>query len=196
VLLFAKGAYNRAMPTRLIRREEQDPALPLKLEEEEYFCLLYASHAEFCGNGVQSYIEAFGVDVSENGAYKRAMSNASYLLKKSHVLQRINYFLDVGGFNDANADKQLNFLMMQNADLKAKMAAIKEYNALKGRVKQRLEFSFSHMSDAELEAEKHRLEKEIVDAEAVTHDGMPLLAPHGAIQIPKEKEGLTQATTE
>ena len=43
--------------------------------------------------------------------------------------------LDSEGFNDENADKQLLFIMNQYGDLKSKVAAIREYNNLKARIR-------------------------------------------------------------
>jgi hypothetical protein len=41
--------------------------------------------------------------------------------------------------NKAHVDKQLAFLITQNADFSAKMAAIREFNALRKRVTQKFE---------------------------------------------------------
>lgn len=161
----------------LVKRAPIDPTVPLDDPLREEFCRIYASESEFLGNGVQSYIEAFDVDLSKKGAYLRAQKAAWYLLKKSDILARINNYLAIQSMNDQFVDKQLGLLIAQNADFKAKVAAIKEYNALKGRVKQKLELSLGHLSDHELEDERKRLEDEIRDAEIVTNDGDPSM-PH------------------
>lgn len=103
--------------------------------QQEAFCQLYIStDREMFGNGVQCYIEAYDVDLSKQGAYDWARVCASQLLTKPNVMARINNLLEEGGFNDQNVDKQHLFLLNQHADLKTKMAAIKEYNAVKKRV--------------------------------------------------------------
>lgn len=103
--------------------------------EQEKFCKLYATDREFFGNGFQAYIEAY--DVEPKG-YKAAMVSACRLLRVPKILDRINALLDLT-LNDQHVDKQLALVITQNADLKSKVAAIKEYNALRNRVKNRLE---------------------------------------------------------
>jgi len=108
--------------------------------KQEKFCRLYASDKEFFGNGVQSYIAAFNIDITKKGAYNVAGVNARNLLKNPKILAYINDILEVeNGFNDVNVDKQLAFIIAQNADFGSKLGAIKEYNALKSRIKQRIE---------------------------------------------------------
>lgn len=98
--------------------------------KQELFCQLYASDREFFGNGTQSYIEAYDLPPSK---YKTAVVNASKLLTKPNILKRINQLLELKGLNDEYVDKQLEMLITQNADFKAKISAIKEYNSLKRR---------------------------------------------------------------
>lgn len=105
----------------------------LTLEQEE-FCKLFASEAETFGNGTQSYIEAYHVDLTKKGAYRGARASASRLLTKANILRRIDELLESAALNNQFVDKQLAFLIAQNADFGAKMSAIKEYNALKKRI--------------------------------------------------------------
>jgi hypothetical protein len=107
--------------------------------KQELFCQLYATDKEFFGNGVQAYAEAYAIDLSVRGAYKTAQVNASRLLSNAIVLNRINELLELRGLNDAFVDKQLEFLVTQNAELGTKLSAIKEYNALKSRVTKKLQ---------------------------------------------------------
>jgi phage terminase small subunit len=97
---------------------------------QEMFCQLYASDREFFGNGTQSYIEAF--DLTPN-RYGTARTNASLLLTKTNILKRIDELLEIY-INDQVVDKELGFVVLQKADLSAKVAAIREYNKLKKRV--------------------------------------------------------------
>jgi len=102
--------------------------------QEKFFCELFASDQEFFGNGVRAYIKAFNVNLKIPGAYDVA-SNASYrLLKTAQILAYINHVMEVGDLNDAFVDKQHAFLLIQNADLKTKMQAIKHYDVKKGRI--------------------------------------------------------------
>lgn len=99
------------------------------------FCKLYASDKEFFGNGVESYAEAYNFDLTaRKGNYEIAKSAASRLLTNVNVLAHINELLEEGGLNDAFVDKQLHFVITQNAEFSSKVAAIREYNKLKQRI--------------------------------------------------------------
>lgn len=120
------------------QREPDTSENELKLRQEK-FCQLFASDAEFFGNGVQSYIEAYNIDTSKKGAYAGARASASILLTKPNILARINELLESAVLNDEFVDKQLSFLISQNADFSSKIAAIREYNALKKRITKKIE---------------------------------------------------------
>lgn len=109
--------------------------------KQELFCQLYATDKEFFGNGVQSYIEAYGIDVSEKGAYNGAKASAFNLLTNTDILNRINELFEARGLNDTFVDKQLEKLITQDADFKSKLGAIKEYNALQQRVTKKLQLA-------------------------------------------------------
>lgn len=113
----------------------------LKNPNREEFCQLYASKEEFFGNGTQSYIKAYNINVQKKGAYHAARSSAYDLLTKPDILLRINEILEARGLNDAFVDKQLELLITQNADFAAKIQAIKEYNQLKQRITKKIEHS-------------------------------------------------------
>lgn len=108
----------------------------LKLTPKQLlFCRLYASDREFFGNGVQSYIEAYHIDPAAPGAYKTAMVNASKMLRNAKVLKCVHLLFEAHGLNDVFVDKQLEKLIIQDADFKTKLGAIKEYNAMRDRIK-------------------------------------------------------------
>lgn len=99
------------------------------------FCELYASDVEFFGNGTQAYIEAYDIDITKSkGVYAAARSSAHNLLTNPNILTKINELLESATLNDEFVDKQIAFLITQNADFGAKMSAIKEYNQLKKRI--------------------------------------------------------------
>lgn len=102
--------------------------------KQEMFCQLYASDREFFANGTQSYIEAYGINTSKPNAYNAARSSASDLLSNPNILRRINEILEGGNLNDTFVDKQLEFIITQNADFSSKIAAIREYNKIKTRI--------------------------------------------------------------
>ena len=109
--------------------------------KQKAFCELYTSKSEFFANGTQSYIEAYNIDVSKPGAYASARTKAYQLLTNGDILKHIDSLLDLRGLNDQFVDKQLEFVITQNADLKVKVSAIKEYNNLKKRITSKLEVS-------------------------------------------------------
>ena len=108
--------------------------------KEELFCQFYAGDRDFFGNGVQSYIEAYAIDITQKGAYNTARVSAHNLLTKPNIIKRINDILEDGVLNDIFVDKQLAFTISQHGDLRAKVSGIKEYNALKKRVDQKTDF--------------------------------------------------------
>lgn len=106
-------------------------------EKQEQFCLIYVSK-EFFANGVESYAEAYGLDIAETGNYNTCKSNAYKLLTNTYILKRIDELLELSGLTDQFVDKQLLFVITQNADLGSKTAAIREYNKLKVRILDKL----------------------------------------------------------
>jgi len=107
-------------------------------EKQELFCRLYASHEEFFGNGIQSYAKAYNIDFSKKGSYNVAKANAHRLLTNADILKRIDELFEAHGLNDTFVDKQLEKLIIQEADFKSKLGAIKEYNLLKKRVSNKI----------------------------------------------------------
>lgn len=108
---------------------------------QEKFCRLYATDKEFFGNWVQAYLEVYDIDTTKKWWYDTARAAASRMLTNANVYNRINELLDDQGLNDAFVDKQILFLVSQNAELWTKLSAIKEYNALKNRITKKLELS-------------------------------------------------------
>lgn len=107
--------------------------------KQKRFCELFASDKELFGNGVQSYAEAYGIDLSVRGSYSAAVAAASRLLTNVKILDEINRIFEFRGLNDVFVDKQLEKLITQDADFKSKVAAIREYNSLKGRIIKKLD---------------------------------------------------------
>jgi len=109
--------------------------------KQEEFCQLFASDKEFFGNGTLAYIEAYNIDLTQKGAYDGAKANAYKLLTKTYILERINKIFETRGLNDTFVDKQLEKLITQDADFKSKINAIREYNALKGRILKKVDLT-------------------------------------------------------
>ena len=107
--------------------------------KQEYFCELYATNREFFGNGVQAYMEAYGIDASNPGAVKSARTMASTLLTNVNILARIREKMDTATLNDEFVDKELSFIIEQDADMGTKMRGIAEYNKLKTRITDKID---------------------------------------------------------
>ena len=112
--------------------------------EQEKFCQSYVSYdLETFGNGVRSYLNAYGpsylVKNKKEMSYSTAQGCAFDLLRKPKIFNRINELLEIGGFNNENVDKQHLFLINQCSDLRTKMSAIDSYNKLKRRIDNKLE---------------------------------------------------------
>ena len=107
--------------------------------KQERFCKLYASNKEFYGNGVESYAEAYGLNIKNPKTYKVAQVSASHQLSKVIICNRINELLEEQGLNDQFVDKQLMLLISQHEDKNVKLGGIKEYNKLKRRITEKIE---------------------------------------------------------
>jgi len=112
-------------------------------QEQKDFCDYYLTPNEFYGNGVMSYLEAYGpsylAKYKKPMEYKTAGVLAHELLKTPKIFNYINARLETGGFNNENVDKQHLFLINQQADLRTKMAAIDSFNKLKKRIDNKME---------------------------------------------------------
>ena len=143
------------MPTEL-QETKKDKLNP----RQERFCQLFATEKEFFGNGVQSYIEVYNIDTSKKDWYKTACAAASQILSNIKVSNRISDLLEEQGLNDNFVDKQLKFVLTQYADLGNKLGAIREYNKLKGRIKEGVTvnntFSLSGLFNITNEQTRHR----------------------------------------
>lgn len=101
--------------------------------KQDLFCFLYTSDAECFGNATKSYAYAYDIEPNESCA-----SNGSRLLRNDKVRARINTLLDAL-INPETVDRELIKLVMQNGDLGVKIAAIREYNKVKGRVAEKID---------------------------------------------------------
>jgi len=109
------------------------------------FCELYALEMDFMGNATRAYAIAFDIDLDDKEVYKKSYAScraqASEILTKANILAYINELLDDYCLNDIQVDKQLAYVIFQHTDLKAKIAGIKEYNALKRRIVRKMELT-------------------------------------------------------
>lgn len=107
-------------------------------ERQDKFCKLYA-YSSNRGNGVQCYAEAYELDLDTKEGYNTARSNSSRLLTNADILSYIRSLYEQRDLNDTVVDNELAFVISQNADFGSKVAAIKEYNQLKGRIIKKIE---------------------------------------------------------
>lgn len=134
-----------------------DESLSLK---EEIFCQLYAGYGDksCLNNGTLAYIQAWEVNTSTSRmlrkwkgkkqpaywdyeiGYKSARVSAHRLLTKANIKARI-YQLFKLLFNPDVVDSELLSVIMQDGDAQAKVAAIREYNNLKGRITKKIKLS-------------------------------------------------------
>lgn len=134
--------------------------------EQELFCVLYTGHhnRDLFGNATRCYMEAFGynerikdiqdqIDEAETNkergytvvvrgmekkmkqVEKSARSLASLLLTKVGIRVRIDSLMDSMISDDFN-DREMQYVITQRYDLASKVAAMREYNALKKRIKE------------------------------------------------------------
>ena len=145
------------------------------------FSQLYMSlNRNYFGNGVQCAAKAYDVDISTPEGRRVASAYASRALQSDGVKLLCAMLLDREGLNDEAVDKQLAFMIEQNLDMKSKVLAIKEYNALRSRIKHTQEiihrhvFDYTALTDSELKtfielAEKAKINDEPRTAFAITN---------------------------
>lgn len=131
-----------------MKDKKPKPTKPL-LPKQELFCQLYlkGNRKQF-GNATQCYIDAYNIDIhlyNENGTpdyeqntknYNTARATGSENLAKLHIKARINEILKAT-FTDSSVDDETAKIIAQDNDLGSKLGAIKEYNRLCERVKEK-----------------------------------------------------------
>ncbi len=142
---------------------------PGKLEEvvgpkltyrQELFCQSYTQNPEVCLNGTWSYALAYGVDLEsfdrkptyaddkitilEDSPYKKAesvcSSRASQLLRIVKISQRVTQLFNEM-LRDDVIDAELLKIIMHAPKPSDRVAAIKEYNALKQRITKKFDLT-------------------------------------------------------
>ena len=115
---------------------------------QRMFCQHYAGGGELFGNGVWSYIMAYKIDVplveygklneQQKKDYETSSVSACDLLTNPKIKNYCNDLIDAL-IKDKIVDRELARVIQQNNELSPKVSAIKEYNAVRGRVKNTLE---------------------------------------------------------
>lgn len=102
------------------------------------FCEIYVTE-DFFMHGQNSYGKAYGYKMKTPSERSVCRSGASQLLINPNILSYINDLLGDMELNEAGVDKQLNKVIQQDADLKAKMMGVSEFNKLRGRITDKVE---------------------------------------------------------
>lgn len=102
--------------------------------QQEKFCWLYATDYHKNGNGVRSYAEAYGIDISTQPWYATAQAASSRLLSNVIIRENIKAIMDYH-ITEEVVDHELSSLIMQDDDKWVKRAAIRDWNELRKRLK-------------------------------------------------------------
>lgn len=106
--------------------------------KQELFCQFYARDRECFGNATEAYVAAYNLDDDQRSSAERS---GSRLLKNVEVRKRVDELLDEQ-IDQKVVDRELMTIILQSMDLSAKVAAIREFNRVRGRGPSRLEGEF------------------------------------------------------
>lgn len=120
--------------------------LKLTMKQIE-FAKAYTDPTEHFGNGIAAAAKAYDLNPSDKRERAICATYANQNLKHAAIMTLVDILLDTEGLNDQYVDKQLLFLISQNADLKVKGLAIKEYNAMHNRTKKQVEVTHNNNFD-------------------------------------------------
>ena len=101
--------------------------------KQEKFCQMFAKDRDCFGNGTQTFLKVFKKKDGTSQTYRTAQSNAYKLLTKPHITKRIRELIDIY-ISDEVVDKELGAVIQQWGEIPSKVAAIREYNRVKGRI--------------------------------------------------------------
>lgn len=132
--------------------------------KQELFCQFYINNHDLFGNATLAYAEAYGYDLdnlsneavygepNEKGvrekleaseyekAYNVCSVSSSKLLRNPKVNSRLVVLLNEF-LNDKEVDAELARVIKQNYKLESKVAGIKEYNKLRQRITDRVDYT-------------------------------------------------------
>lgn len=133
-------AAHNLQPATKTRKKKGSPRMDQDwlTEGQKLFCKIYATDLEFMGNWVYAYSQAFWISIEEKWWYMTCAAWASRLLKQDKILSLVRSMLD-STMNEVMADRELAFLVQQHSDLSVKRAALRDWNELNWRIKQRIE---------------------------------------------------------
>lgn len=118
-------------------------------EKQKLFCEYYAGSRETFGNATRSYILAYGM--AWKGTKKEKLKvenvaavNAHHLLRNPKLTQHIN-IIRQRFITDDMVDFEVAKVIMQDKELAPKVAGIKVYNDVRGRVVKKMNVDIRHL---------------------------------------------------
>lgn len=112
-----------------LSKQRREDALNPK---QEMFCRLYATNRVYFANATLSYAAAYELNIEDKKVYNTASMAGSRLMGNDKILKRINELL--GAITNEEVDQELAYVIKQNDELSSKVAAIREWNKVKGRI--------------------------------------------------------------
>lgn len=128
------------MPKSLKNQEKRKPDQQLQQSEktelvkltpkQELFCLLYMTYR---GNGVRAYADAYDIRLIDKASYNVCASGASENLRKPNIIGYLSTLKQKAEVTEEQVVAEHNFLIMQDVDYKAKIAAIRLRRDIEGK---------------------------------------------------------------
>jgi len=112
--------------------------------EQRLFCEKYV---ELRGCGAAA-VRAAGYAVKNS---KVAKAIAFENLTKPYLLRYIKFLLEGMGLTNESVDLELLWIIQQNANLSAKVQGIREYNRMRGRATEKMQYSVDERLEAALD---------------------------------------------
>lgn len=156
------------------------PDLKKFTPQEELFCNLYSRSGETFGNASLSYAIAYGKDYGDPSSPRHGQKSTkeqrangvcrfmgSSILARHNILKRCEEIL-AETIADTVVDKELKRVILQNTEVRAKVAAIAEYNKLHGRITEKHKHEFEGVSTEEIEKRAAEIIARVIEAGAGT----------------------------
>ena len=156
-----KLLYNAFM--ELIEKPKKEISPELRLRHRAFIQAYTTIGLSTFGNGTRAYLVAFP-DVQESTANVKACQ----LMKRDYIKQAVASALDCQGFNDITVDGELLSVIKQDKELAPKVQAIKEYNKLRERVREKgstinIGFSLGSLFEAAKNQQNVKEQREVID---------------------------------
>lgn len=117
--------------------------------KENLFCHYYATSGLAFGNATKAYGLAYEKNLGDKNQRLVANVEGSRMLAKPKIYNKCQELLNIKITIDI-VDKELGKVILQDDDIRAKVAAIAEYNKVSGRITQRFKYEFEELSDETL----------------------------------------------